>query len=292
LPGEFRRITATAWVRGRVLALVSGSDSTTVYSIDPDKRETVSRVEFPGTVVLGERTPNSVVLLLARPDQIGPATVAVVDRSPHVRTVLLAKISAGTTVTGSGSERRTVVRRPGLAHAPSEQHLFVFGADEPAAAIDLRTLAVRYSPERLIAAVQKQGVGTVRTAASLPDGRIVVSAYELGVAGSTSLRLVDPKDWSSRVLDPGGYWFRVGGGMVFTRGNHGTGLRILKPSGSVLELFPGRSVGSVHVIGPRAFVTFFGTKQKAAVIELGSGRVVRQTVPAHPLIGAGQPIAG
>jgi len=46
------------------------------------------------------------------------------------------------------------------------------------------------------------------------------------------------------------------------------------------------------VVGPRAFVTFFGTKQKAAVIELGTGRVVRHTVPAHPLVGAGQPIVG
>ena len=66
--------------------------------------------------------------------------------------------------------------------------------------------------------------------------------------------------------------------------------KILKPSGVAIELFPGRSVGNVFVVGPGAFVTFFGTKQKAAVIVLGTGRVIRQTVPAHPLIGAGQPI--
>ncbi len=290
LPGEFRRVTATAWVRGRVLAVFSGSDSTTVYSIDPDKRLTISQVEFPGTVVLGERTRNSVVLLLATPGLIGPATVAVVDQSPRVRTVLLDRISAGMTVTGTGPERRTTVRRPGLALAPSGERAFVFGANEPAAAIDLRTLAVRYPLLRMIAAVKKQGEGSVRTAATLPDGRIVVSGFDFGVAGSTSLQLVNPKDWSSRALDPATSWFRVGGGMVFTHGARGTGLRILKPSGSVMELFPGRSVGSVHVVGPRAFVTFIGAKQKAAVIELGTGRVVRQTVPAHPLIEAGQPI--
>ena len=290
LPGELRRVTATAWVRGRVLAVVSGSDSTTVYSVDPDKRVVVSQVEFPGTVVLGERTPSSVVLLLTTPGVIGPATVAVVDQLPRVRTVLLDRITAGMTVTGTGSERRTTVRRPGLALAPSGLRAFVFGADEPAAVIDLRTLTVRYPPVRMIAAVQKQAQGSVRTAATLPDGRIVVSGYELGVAGSTTLQLVNPKDWSSRALAPATSWFRVGGGMVFTHGARGTGLRILKPSGVAIELFPGRSVGNVFVVGPRAFVTFFGTKQKAAVIVLGTGRVIRQTVPAHPLIGAGQPI--
>src|SRR5687767_1747964 len=49
LPGEFRRVTATAWVRGRLLVAVSGSSSTTVYSIDPERRVKISQVEFPGT---------------------------------------------------------------------------------------------------------------------------------------------------------------------------------------------------------------------------------------------------
>ena len=290
LPGEFRRVTATAWVRGRVLAVVSGSNSTTVYSIDPDKRAAISQVKVPGAVVVGERIRNGIVLLLAAPGLIGPATVAVVDQSPRVRTVLLDRISVGMTVTGIGPARRTTIRRPGLALAPSGASAFVFGANEPAAAIDLRTLAVRYPTLRMTATVKKQVEGSVRTAATLPDGHIVVSGFDFGVAGSTSLQLVNARDWSIRALNPATSWFRVGGGMIFTRGARGTGLRILKPSGSVIELFPGRSVGNVHVVGPRALVTFFGTKQKAAVIDLGTGRVVRQTVPAHPLIGAGQPI--
>jgi hypothetical protein len=291
LPGEFRRVTGTAWVRGRVLAVVSGSDSTTVYSIDPDKRLVVGEVEFPGAVVLGERARNGVVLLLAMPDVIGPATVAVVDQSPRVRTVVLDRITAGITVSGTGSERRSTLRRPALALAPSGERAYVVGAHEPAAAVELRTLTIRYSALRLLAAADKYGVGSMRTAATLPDGRLVVSGFDLGTAGSTFLKLVDPKNWSSRAV-AGGPWFQVGGGMVFTHGSRGTGLRILKPSGAVVELFRGRSVGSVSVVGPRALVTFFGAKQKAAVIELGTARVVRQTVPAHPLIGSGQPIIG
>jgi hypothetical protein len=292
LPGEFRRVTATAWVRGRVLAAVSGKSSTTVYSIDPERRVTISQVEFPGIVVLGERGLNKLVLLLAQPDRIGPATIAVIDQSPRVRTVQLDRIAAGTTATGVGSDRRTSVRRPALALAPSGLSALVFGAGEPAASIDLRTLAVRYAPLRTMAAVSKRVVGSVRTAATLPDGRVVVSGFDYGASAAVGVWLVDPKDWSRRVLDSAATWVRVAGGLVFARGKGGVGLRILRPSGSPVELFRRGSVGRVTVVGPRALVTFFGKNQKAAVIELGTGRVVRRTVPAHPLVGTGQAIVG
>ena len=292
LAGEFRRVTATAWVRGRVLVAVSGSSSTTVYSIDPERRVEISQVEFPGVVVLGERGRNRLVLLLASPDRIRSATIAVVDQSPRVRSVVLARITAGVTTTGVGQDRRMTVRRPALALAPSGLRAFVLGAGEPAASIDLRTLAVRYAPLRLLAAVSKRAEGSVRTAASLPDGRIVVTGFDYGATAAVGLSLVDPKDWSRRVLDPAANWFSVAGGLVFARSKGGVGLRILQASGSAVELFRSGSVARVAVVGPRAIVTFFGKRQKAAVIELGTGRVVRRTVPANPLIGAGQPIIG
>src|SRR5215210_612197 len=77
LPGELHRVIATAWVRGRVLVVVSGSNSTTVYAVDPDRRVTVGHVELQGSVLLGERAPRGLVLLLAAPDRIGPARLAV-----------------------------------------------------------------------------------------------------------------------------------------------------------------------------------------------------------------------
>lgn len=295
LPGEFRRVTATAWIRGRVLVVVSGSSATRVYAVDPDRLVTISQIEFPGTVVLGERAQSSLVLLLAAPDRIGPATIAVVDQSPRVRTVVLEKIAVGTTTSGDGAERRMTIRRPALALGPSGQRAFVIGAGEPPAAIDLGTLSVRYAPARLTAAANKRVEGSVRTAETLPDGRIVVGADVYGATGAgdtAGLWLIDPKDWSRRVLSPKSTWFRVAGGLIFARGESGVGLRILQPSGSSRELFRTGSVARVTVVGPRAFVTFFGTNIKAAVVELGTGRVVRHAVPAYPLVGAGQPITG
>ena len=292
LRGERGRVVATAWVRGRVLAVVSSTDGTIVYSVDPDTRTVVGRAEAPGDVVAGVRSHNGVALLLETPDRIGPATLAFADQRPRVRTVVLDRITVGSVVSGTGGDRRSTAQRPALALAPSGARAYVFGADEPAAAVDLRTMAVEYAPSRLPAAMRKNGSRSVRTAEALPDGRIVVSGYSFGREGATFLRVVDPKDWSSRLLDRSSPWFRIGGGMIFTHRAGMPGLRMWKPSGTFVDLFTTGSVGNVFVYGPRAFVTFFGKNTKAAVVELGTGRVVRHTVPAHPLIGAGQPIAG
>jgi hypothetical protein len=295
LPGEFNRVTATAWLRGRVLVVVSASTTTRVYAIDPDRRVTISQLEFPGTVVLGERAKSALVLLLASPNQIGPATVAVVDQSPRVRRLVLEKIAVGTTASGDGADRRLTTRRPGLTLGPSGQRAFVIGAGEPPAAIDLRTLSVRYAPMRLPTAANKRVEGSQRTAETLPDGRIVVGASSYGATATEStagLWLIDPKDWSRRVLSRKWTWFRVAGGLIFARGETGVGLRIIQPSGAARELFRTGSVARVTVVGPRALVTFFGTNVKAAVLELGTGRVIRHPVPAYPLVDAGQPITG
>jgi hypothetical protein len=291
LAGEFGRVTATAWVGGRVLAVISGSGSTRVYAIDPERRAVNSQVELEGVVVLGKRTSSKLVLLLAPADRIGSATIAIVDRSLRVRTALLDRIAAGTTATGVGENHRLTISRPALALSPLGQRGFVVGAGESAASVDLRTLAVRYAPTRRTAVATKQVEGSVRTAAALPDGRLVVTGVDYGARRDVGLWLVDPKDWSRRLLDPAVNYFRVAGGHVFVPGPK-AGLSVVQPSGELIELFHSGSVSSVTVIGPRAFVTFFGTKQQAAVIELGSGRVVRHAVPAHLLAGPGEPIVG
>ncbi len=290
LPDEVGRVIATAWVRGRVLA-VSTVRTSTVSAIDPEARKAVGRVELPGIVLLGERTQTGLVLLLAPRDGIGPATLAVVDRALHVRTAAVTRISAGWQATGVGEGRRTTHRRPALALSPAGKTAYVLGGGEPAATIDLRTMSVSYAPLRLVAAIQKNFDGVVRSAASLPDGRLVVSGFDYGIKAA-GVWLVDPHDWSSSVVDPKGSWYAVGGGLVFARGERGLGLRIVQPSGKVSELFAGRTVVTLDVVGPRALVIFAGTAQKAAVVELWSGRVLRQSVPASPLVGAGQPIYG
>jgi hypothetical protein len=292
LQGERGRVVATAWARGRVLVVVSGVHATIVYSVDPDRRAVVGKTETPGDVVAGVRSPAGVALLLETADRIGPAALAFADPRPRVRTAELDQITAGSVVSGNGADRRFTTQRPALTLALSGNPAYVFGADDPAAAVDLRTIAVKYAPFRRHAAIAKNGSGAVRTAETLPDGRVVVSGYSFGKTGAAFLRVVDPKDWSSRLLDRSSPWFRVGGGMIFTHRAGMPGLRMWNPSGTFVDLFTTGSVGNVFVHGPHAFVTFFGKNTKAAVIDLATGRVVRHTVPAHPLIGSGQPITG
>ena len=295
LPGEFGRVTATAWIRGRVLVVVSASSSTRVYAVDPNSRVSVSQLEFPGTVVLGERAQSSLVLLLASPNRIGPATIAVVDQRPRVRTVVLEKIAVGTTTSGDGAERRLTIRRPALTLGPSGQRAFVIGAGEPPAAVDLRTLSVRYAP----VVYPRPPTSRSRDPYGQPTRCPTDASSSAQTSTERPLRKTrpascssTPRDWSRRVLSPKWSWFRVDGGLIFARGESGVGLRIIQPSGATRELFRTGSVARVTVVGPRAFVTFFGTNIKAAVVELGTGRVVRHPVPAYPLVGAGQPITG
>ena len=290
LEGEFRRVVATAWVRGRVLAAVGGGESTTVYAVDPDRRRLVGKVELRGNVVAGEYSHNGLVLLLERPGEIAPATLALVNQLPRARTVELARISVGRIVSGTGDERQMTVRLPGLALAPSRMRAYVFGAEEPAAAVDLRTMSVQYAPARFLTALKKNVAGWLRTAESLPDCRVVVAAQSYGGAGKALLRVVDPADWSSRELASRESWFRVGGGMIFTRGAGGVGLRMWKRDGQSVDLFRTGSVAGVFVVGPRALVTFHGSGGQAAVVELDTQRVVRHSLPAHPLVGYGQRI--
>jgi hypothetical protein len=205
---------------------------------------------------------------------------------------VLAGITAGTATTGEGSERRLMVRRPGIAVSPSGLRLYVLSGAEPVAAVDLRTLSVRYAPLRRTAVVQKSAAGSVRTAATLPDGRIVLSGYDHGSTRPVGVSIVDPRDWSRRVLVPTTTLVRVSGGLIFTRGKGGVGLRLLHPSGPTRELFRTGSPATVNVVGPRALVTFFGSGRRAAVVELGTGRIVGHTVPAHLVLGSGQPITG
>src|SRR5262245_59837156 len=166
LPGETRRVDATAWVGGRVLAVVSGGSSTTVYWVDPDRRAVLRRVDLQGAVVLGERSPNGLVLLLGAPDTIGAATIAWVDASGRARTAALRRITLGTEVTGPQNEPSIVVQRPGLAVDPAGTRAYVFSPGEPAAVVDLRSLAVQYAPVRFpTIAAKRRAEGARWTAA-------------------------------------------------------------------------------------------------------------------------------
>ena len=238
LPGEFGRVTATAWNRGRVLVVVS-------RRVRPGCTQSTRTAACRSPSLSFPALSCSASGRRARPRRCSPHLTESAPppslssiRRPRVRTVVLEKIAVGTTTSGDGAERRLTIRRPALTLGPSGQRAFVIGAGEPPAAVDLRTLSVRYAPVRLPAAANKQVEGSIRTADTLPDGRIVVGANVYGATAAENtagLCSSTPRDWSRRVLSPKWSWFRVDGGLIFARGESGVGLRIIQPSGATRE---------------------------------------------------------
>ena len=230
------------------------------------------------------------MLLLETPDEIGPATLAIVDQVPRVRTVRLDRITVGLTGSGEGPDRTITSHRPGLAVSPADRQVYVFGGPRRAGRRDRpphagRALLAAAAPRRRDEGARDR-VGAHRCrAAGRADRplrpRLRCRRLEAVRPHRRSEGLVEQADQTGN--RPGSASAEAGCSRTATAGaGCASGSR---RAGSV-DAFQGRAVAGVHVVGPRAFVLFFGAK--AAVLELGTGRVVRQSVPAHPLLGDGE----
>lgn len=276
------RVGGTAWVGDRVLA-VAGRD---VFAVDSRERRVAGRARLPGTVISGVQTRAGLVLLLGPAGRVGAARLAVVGAGARVRSVALPRTRAGTRY-----GETTTMRRPALVVDGSGTRAFVLGAGEPPATVDLRTLAVRYAAGRTLASARKLVDGSVRVGAWVA-GRVVLSGadYRAGEPGlPAGVRVLDPTTWAERVLDDEAATFSAGGGLVFLVGR---GLRAVSPDGTQrFALFERRGVASVAVAGRRALVRFGGRTPEAAVVDLGTRRVVARTArPPVLLAGPGAPL--
>ena len=281
LAGRVQSVTATAWIRGRVLVVVSASSATKVYAVDPDRRLTISQIDFPGTVVLGARAQSSLVLLLASPDRIGLA--------PHCRRSIASsadsrarEIVVGTTTTGDGAERRMTIRRPALTSVLRTTRLRHRRGRTPSG----DRPAHSRSPLRACPSDRSR-----QQAGRRFDGQPRHCPTDASSSAQTSTERPPPKTPPAS----GSSTPRTGRAECSAR----NGLGSASPAGHlrprrnrrrltdhptirhIRELFRTGSVARVTVVGPRAFVTFFGTNIKAAVVELGTGRVVN-TRPRLP----------
>ncbi|MGH3023167.1 MAG: hypothetical protein ACRDNI_05880 [Gaiellaceae bacterium] len=221
--GYFERLH---WVApDLLLASVSGLPSRAV-AIDPGARRVLSEHELEGTVVSSHPTEDGIVFLLAPPDRIGPARLAVFDGT-GVRTTELREIRAGWEQEGETEEDyRARQSIPGLAVEPSGVRALVVPAGNRVAEVDLETLDVRYhdlsEPVSLLgrlrdwlepAAAAKTIDGPDRTAVWLSNGLVAVSGVDYVAEGEermaaepAGLALVDPSDWSiHRVNDETGW---------------------------------------------------------------------------------------
>ena len=283
-----------------------------VLVIDAGKRAVTARRPLSGTVEGAGRTARELVLLVAPAKRIGPARLAVIDERGDVRIAALDRIRAGSRLL-PGDDFLIRHRRPGLAVDPHGRRAYVVDP-HGVAAVDLATLTVSYhepSEQRslaarirdwLVPAASAKGVnGPTRTARWLGDGRLAVTGIDEELARDArgeerqrtrpaGLRLIDTREWTYRVIDPGVTAVRVAGRSLLATGQSvdlapgaakTTGLAAYTLDGRRrFTLFEGREAWVEQVAGRRAFVQAgvgtVGTAPEPRVVDLRSGRVSKR----------------
>lgn len=303
-------VLATAWLGpDRLVAVVSYEEKTKVVLVDGLDRRVLSSRELPGRFEKLGRGGDTAAVLLSPWRGIGPATLAVVDRSGTVRTADVARIEIGTEP--FDHDRLGVIRSAsaGLAVDPASGRAFIVGAVPLLAEIDLATLSVRYHdlarPVSLLGrlrdwlepAAEAKGApdGPRRSARWLGAGILAVWGYDDhgSIVGNeirttqtpAGLSLVDTRNWSVRSVDPrASHAFPTGSGLLTSsalwdgqaRKVRGAGLSLYDNAGNRrFHLFGERSVPYAVVVGQRALVAFLTSTASYAVVDLATGRVLR-----------------
>jgi hypothetical protein len=194
------------WLRADRLLV---ADDYSVAVVDPKHLRVVRKRWVPGVVWNSASLPDGVALLLGQDWKEGfaPAKVAAVDGEGRVRTVTLDRIMIGTQQNNDRSE----IREPGFAVDSATRRAFVVGADYTIAEVDLRSLAVSYhggSPRSLA----KELPGPMRRARWLGSGLLAVAGMD-GLQRD-GLRIVDTRDWSTRVADADSVDLTLGDGVL------------------------------------------------------------------------------
>jgi hypothetical protein len=316
---------AVAWVRqDRILAYVNDccpnpNGTASVLAIDPGARRVVARTPVDGSVVQVARTPDSLVLLVAPTNRIGPSRLDVFDADGTRRSAQLDDVVAGLTLPDEKAGAPVGTRLvPGLAIDTTGERAFVVSPAGVVAEVDLGLLVVSYhrwteqtSPLERLAGwltppAEAKGVnGPALTARWLGDGFLAVAgtsetaALEQGNLNVSShplgLRIVDVRDWTARMLDAGADTLVLSDSTLLARGSSwdseshsesGMGLaaygadRVRR-----FHVFPGQSVWIGYVYRGRAYVSLSG-RTALEIVDLASGRIAgtRRAEAPWPLL--------
>ena len=308
-------IGALAWLAPTTLLAVqeTAGERQRLLALDLLERTVSRRTSLGGSVQRLARTRTELVMLVARAQAIGVATIAVADRRGVVRSVRLERILAGSKLIGTGADHRVDSRLPALAVDPAGRRAFVI-ADNQAAEIDLRTLAVSYHTlkartsflSRLWswlepAAAAKQTNGYFREARWLGGDLLAISGSDTrqGRTTPTGLRIADTRGWSVRVIDREAVSFEVVGDILLALASSASPPD--RPTGPGLvgygfdgrarfQLFDGQRAWLALVHGGRAYIGLVGQEaEPLRIVDLASEQMVGTREAPLPwlLLGAG-----
>ena len=240
-------------------------------------------------------------------NHIGVATLHVVGADGSVRSVVLDRVVAGTSPSDDTSgEVFTTVRHPALVVDRAGDHAYVVQPDGPAADVDLETLAVSYhdlqapsSALRRLSAwltpsAEAKGWwdGPSRYGVWLGDGLIAITGGNATMRHDANgnvdvtdepsgLTIVDTRDWSVQMVDPGADWALVSAHLLLATGGtygndvqSGMGLAAYKSDRSLKFRLFGHALVSVETaVAGRAYVLPAGLST-VSVVDLRTGRVI------------------
>lgn len=315
--GPGATLEVSAWLGPRRVAAVLGGTGGPVGDVevavlDPVGRRVLARRTVAGQVSAVGHLPGGLVLLLTPASGIGPVRLAVVAGKGTVRTVTLARVSAGFKPPKvEGPDAVAHQRGAGLAVDPAGRRAFVVAPGAPVAEVGLDHLEVAYHAldrpatpldrlrRWLLPAAEAKAVrGPWRQARWVGGGLLAVASGEARVAhdadgelvqreGVAGVELVDTARWRAydlhaaasmvgyqegRLLLSGGSWYSDATRSV----SRGVGLTVYGPGNRrPLHLLGRQFVNDVTVRGDLAYVWLTRAQSGGyAVVDLRSGRTL------------------
>ena len=269
----------------RLLVLEHG----TALVVDPATGRIVARRDWDVNLLGWVPWQGGAVALSAPSEGIGPARLLLVGRGLAIRTVTLDRVSAGSDG-GENNQGPWRVATPGLALDPQGGRAFVAGGSV-VAAVDLRTLAVRYyAPART---TQKLAAGPQRVAAWLGGGVLAVSGADYSTEGNAEratpygLRFVNVDTGETRMVDTRATGVVAAGGLALATGvafgrQEATGLSAYDIGGAkVWQRFGSLRVNTPTVVGNRAYTAIGSLTWSVRDVETGRTTATRAGISLH-----------
>lgn len=281
-------VSELAWAGPRRIMVVS--QGLPVIAVDPVSGRRLWTADLPTFAEAMAKSAGGLVFLSAPAsdyqDVMGPSVLTTISSQGVMRSVQLDRVITGS-LEPSGSNPLGAERYAGLAVDVSGNRAFVIGAGEPVAEVDLATLAVTY--EGGTRTLSKLDDGPYRTAAWLPNGTIAVTGYDGHVSKDATgtitesddpagLVILDPRDWSSKMIDPTANSLTVAGNRLLAYSwETRSGLSVYTLGGTpLLHALTGWTVSALQVGGGAAFVIASnGNGNQLVAVDLGSGRVLK-----------------
>jgi hypothetical protein len=309
---KMRRLGSIRTRNGQVRAMawltpnrVVGVEETGIFVVDPVSRRLLAARPTEGQVLSVARTATALVLLLAPDDGIGVARLATLTADGAYRTVVLPRISAGYRYPTDGGDQFGEERVPGLAVDSVGGRAYVVGAGEPAAEVDLRSLAVSYhEPARPISLVgrlrnwleptaEAKGplLGSVRRALWLGNGRLAVTGEDGRpgrdgvVTHAAGLSLIDTRTWKVETVQRDATAATMAGGTLLASTAAYPELEAIGLRGYDLDgderfhVFGTRAVSVLARLDDRVFVENGDGLTRAVDARTGRVRLVVREVP-------------